>query len=527
MASSAPLLVKRFSDIYLPGLLSSSEMSAFVARIQNQVITPAQLLMEFHLSKSRDASMGDELTSLFFLILNRPPDYATFVAGKALINQGLSLAQIASLGLSIPGAALNQTQSNKSFVDNLASQLFAQPLLINGLSDLRSNLVHSLNSGQVTRPELLAAAAQYKHPSLKYGDYIDISLLSMATSGTEATWADLEMFGGRSLLPTIKEMLRDAGEIPSGTLPEFTVGLDQSGGSKLTVSGAPIGSLSFDFLNQTSFLRSAKSNQANYKLAYSSDNGETESVTRFKPSLLTAFDVVDLSGLVATGLTNVSIRAHDEGMEVFGASVTNSIEGGGGVDILRGGAGSDMLFASSSRDELFGAGGNDIFVLAPSIRYRNDLSTFTVISDFASGDSISFQRLFGSTSEVLESVPFVVSADISEAQSELLTELNSTGIVLVINSGEWISSAGVLTRASKVQIESLFSETVLTDSSLSPREYVVVSYDPLNGADIWLVSNFTEFPAVTESEIRLIGRILNTSGENLLNALSAEGAFLI
>jgi hypothetical protein len=46
----------------------------------------------------------------------------------------------------------------------------------------------------------------------------------------------------------------------------------------------------------------------------------------------------------------------------------------------------------------------------------------------------------------------------------------------------------------------------------------------MNGADVWMVSNFSSLPSVSESEVKLIGSLsLNSSG-NLWTALQVPGA---
>jgi len=526
MATDTADLIRRFSDIYLHRSLSDDEIDAYAARVDGQAITLAAALMSFHVSQSRSTSMADELTSLFFVTMDRPPDYVTFSIGQRLLRDGASLNDIASVALGLPYSELNYLQSNQVFVDRLAHQLFYNPELIPGLSALRVTLVSQLNSGMLTRPELLATAVQLEHPNLKYRNFIDTSLIAMASTGGEATRADLDLFASKPTLHIIREMLEDAGELPYGSLPHFQLDPSVSEGGALKVSGSPIGTLDFNFLERTSSLTETVS-ITNYRLVYSADRGLSESVTRFKPALLGDFDIIDLRDLVTDSLVNVSVITHNRGSTVLGAEVPNSLRGGSGQDTLIGGGASDVLHASSGRDTLSGMGGDDTFVLAPSAIYRGNLSTHTIITDFGLGaDTLSLQSLFGVSGDTSEAELVKVNASPTTGELLDLSGLESRDIVLAVNTGEWLSSSGALRRAAAADIHLLFSEVTLNVSKARPEEYLVLSYDTLNGADIWLVSNFTDLSVVSINEIYLIGRLLESGNGNLLTAIESDGAFL-
>jgi hypothetical protein len=96
-----------------------------------------------------------------------------------------------------------------------------------------------------------------------------------------------------------------------------------------------------------------------------------------------------------------------------------------------------------------------------------------------------------------------------------------------------------LTPRTPAQIADLFTETfaiagppastgkrdvTFTKPPVLGATYYVLSYEAVNGADLWMVSNFSNVLNVSESEVKLIGHLdLNAFG-NLWTALQVAGA---
>lgn len=532
MAKEISTVVARISEVYFPMPLSTGAIDEVTSRVVNQLITLPQFFLDSHLSATRKQGDSEALAKLFFIALNRPPDYATFLKGKELAREGSTLSDLASIALSLPGSKLNFSQTNQQFVDNLAAQMFSRPDLIFGLAELRGNLVAQLNQGLIKRVDLLSAASNYEHGQLKYNASLDVALIAMAATGAEASAKDLQDFSNKNPLLTIRETLKDSGVQPHGTLPLWITSTNERGEQQLSITGTLKGKFSIDFPNKTSAL-SETAVQTNYKLVIASADGIQESVGRFKPSLLTDFKVVDFSAVSVGDSGTITLRAHDLGLRAIGAAAPNIFFGGSGADILIGGPGDDVLHASPSRDILTGLGGKDIFSLAPAGAYRGTPNTFTVISDFGNGaDSISLKNLFGfsGTGGTPKGVQVGASVNASTRRSadiEALSKIETNAVIFIINSGAFVNSSGVPTAATASNVHSVFTNVTILDQTILPRDYMAVTYDAVNGADLWLISNHTSLSTIELNEVKLIGQVIADPTVNLLNQLLGDKAFSI
>lgn len=524
MATDTADLITRFSRVYLENRPAEGTVSTLAARVDDQAATLSQLLLEFHQSGDRAQGNADELAKLFFIMFNRPPDYATFAYAMDLLEAGNSLAKLAELAMTVRGGQLNSIQSNQEFVNKLASQMFVDANLVPGLNSLLSVLVAQLTSGAITRGELLAAAAGYDHSQLKYRADIDTSLLVMAAAGREASRAELTQFRGDDPLPVIRELLLGAGELPFGELPFFSVGVTTNGDPSLTVSGSIVGSLDINLLAKTSVLTDSDP-ISNYKLIYSPDGGISESIIRFRSSLLSNFETLDVSAIATEDLTNIVVTAHNNGLEFKGADATNIVYAGAGDDTLVGGVAADTFYASAGIDTFTGNSGADVFSFAPAATYRANTRTTTSIEDFGNGaDKLSLSRLFGKTTAAANVTPIQVDAQLVGVPA--LAALVANGVVLVNNSGAWVDGSGNLVRATTSNIAALFNGVTITDATTNSKFYSAITYDISNGADVWLISNFTGLTAVVEAEIQLIGHIDNYATTDLLTQLKTAGAIV-
>lgn len=527
MATNTSALVARFARVYLTELPPTSTLTALANRVDTGGVTLSQLLLEFHRSADRSLGYADQLATLFFLALNRPPDLATFSAAMGLLEKGATMKDIASIALTFSGGQFNANQSNLQFFNKLAGQMFGSPSSVAEVSLFRSIFVGQLDAGTLTRAQLLVGACAYQHSQLKYKGDIDTSLIALAAGGREASAAELSLFRNDDPLPVIRQMLIGAGASAYGELPYFSVGTNDTGGSQLTVFGYITGDLTLNLLRKTSLITD-KDPVANYSLVYSPDSGVSESIIKFKSSLLSNFDTVDFSGLDVENLSSVNFLAHDGGVEYTGANVPSSITGGAGNDVLTGGTDIDTFYGSAGEDTFTGGLGADVFVFAPSATYRASTSNVTSITDFGNdADKLNFNRLFGKLTAAANASLIQVDTTPTADQKTALAGLTANGVVLVNNSGDWLNALGNLKAATAANIASVFTGVTISDTTTNSKSYAVISYDIVNGADIWLVSNFTALGAIAASEIQLIGHIDPYANVDLLAQLTKSGSVVV
>jgi len=537
MATSAEL-VARFSRVYFTSQPAAREQSTLVSRIEGGATTLAQSLLDFH-RIDRSVTFADEAATFFFLALNRAPDPVLYKLVMDAFESGATLDGVSAAALRVTGGQLSFALTNQQFIDKLAAQMFTQPNQIAAISTTKEVLTAQLDRGITTREKILTLAVTYQHPQLKYKNDIDTSLIVLAAANREATNAELLVNRESQPLTIIRDFLTAAGEKPSGEFPYFSLGKNSLNGAKLSVSGEISGNFVVDLKAK---LSSISDKGSNYQLVYSPDDGSSESIVRFSPNLLSNFATVDLRNLPTQGLTSVSITAHDSGIEVFGANVSNTLEGGGGNDSLTGGIARDTLYGTFGADTLIGGAGEDTFIFAPAATYRSSSSTLTTIRDFGNGaDKLNFGRLVGKTTAASNATLVQVDSSISSDQATLLSAVVSNSVILVNNTGSWLprgtgligaggdglDSSGNFKPATAANLVSLFSTAAISDNSSSPKSYIVLSYDVLNGADVWLISNHTNPTAVELSEIKLIGHIDGFSNADLYTQLRASGSIVI
>jgi hypothetical protein len=524
MPTSTGDLIARFARVYLQNRPSESTLTTYASRVDSGGITLTQQLNEFHISGDRANGASDELASLFFILFGRAPDYATYVAGMNLLEAGMTLSEIAQLGMGIRGGQLNMSQSNRVFVDTLASQMYDEPQYVLGLTAIKNSLVQQLDLGIISRADLLARAAAYQDTQIKFRENIDTALIVLAAAGREASTAEMELYSDISPMIAMRSVLVSSGELPFGNRPYFAIGVNADDNPQLTISGSVTGALLLNLNTKFSSIAGV----TNYVLVYSPDGGVSESIIRYQTSLLSSYKTLDCSGLSTTTLTNLTITLPNGGFEYIGANKPNTIYAGTGDDVVRGGSDADTLFAAAGEDSLTGGAGIDTFVLAPASTYRASAENITEITDFGFGtDKISFNRLFGKITAAAAVTPIQVDAAPTGAQITSLNAMAANGVVLIRNSGDWVDEDGFLTAATAENIATTFEDVVLTDTTTTSKSYAVISYDIVNGADIWLVSNFTGLTAIIESEIRLIGHIHGYEGIDLLTQLQTSGSILV
>jgi len=548
------LILQRTARIFLKDQPTAGELAIWQRRVDQGTVSLNQQMLEIAGSGQRAESGADGLARLFFLLFNRPPDLATFSEAMRLMDkQGAGLADLATLGLGFASGSLSNSLqlSNRQFVNQVASQVFEQPQTVLGLSNILNRYVEALDGGALTRGQMLAEVARFTDPIAKYNKDINASLLYLAAAGREPSAQELSVARDLPDLALARGLLINAGQKPTGDLPFFTVA-----GPELQISGSFLQPLGFN-LQQ---LSSSLGTQSGYRFFFTTDQGRTEGTLAFQGPMLQSIQNIDARG-IATGLPTFTATAALSGSQIFapnapsvliggpgsdrlvGGSGNDRLEAGAGNDFLSGGAGNDRLITTQGRDTLTGGDGNDTFVLASGQAYRTT-ETFTTITDFGRGlDMLDLSVLLGARVAAKAITPFIGNSDRSSPGFVNLKGLVNNSVVVVNNTGTWVdvqasgNPANDLTPRSPAQIAQLFTERVDTDGdgrpdtvrpiiltapAVSSASYVVLVVDPLNGADIWLVDNFTELSVVRANEAKLIGQIQPFDG--LYTALTTAGA---
>lgn len=530
------LVLQRTARVFLKNQPSTGELEIWQQRVDQGTVSLNQQMLEIAGSSQRAESGADGLARLFFLLFNRPPDLATFTEAMWLMEQqGASLADIANLGLGFASGSLSNSLllSNRQFVNQVASRVFEQPQAVQGLSDVLNQYIQALDSRAVTRGEMLAEVARFTDPIAKYNQDINASLLYLAAAGREPSAQELSAARGLPDLALARGLLIAAGQKPTGDLPFFAVD-----GRELQISGSLLQPLSFNLQQLSSSLGA----QSSYRVFFTEDQGRSEGSLAFQGPMLQFFHNIDARG-IAAGLPSFSATASVNGSQIFAPNAPSVLIGGPGNDTLVGGSGNDRLITTKGRDILTGGEGNDTFVLASGQAYRTG-GTFTTITDFGRGlDVLDLSVLLGSRVAAQAVTPFFGNSDRSSPGFVDLSGLVNNSVVVVNNIGTWVDEPATgdpavdLTPRMPAQIAQLFTERfdsnddgeldtvrpiTLTTPAVSSATYVVVVVDPLNGAEIWLVDNFTELSIVRANEIKLIGQVDPFDG--LYTALTTAGA---
>ena len=79
------------------------------------------ILTGLYKSPSRIDGGAEDIGTMFFALLDRAPDYPTYLEAMNLHKSGMSLGQIADLALSVPGKKYSNDAfpDNQKFVENL------------------------------------------------------------------------------------------------------------------------------------------------------------------------------------------------------------------------------------------------------------------------------------------------------------------------------------------------------------------------------------------------------------------------
>jgi hypothetical protein len=548
--TATSLLLTRASRVFLRDQPASSELAIWVARVDQGVVSLNQQIYDISHSSKRETSHTDELARLFFVLFNRAPDLVTFSEAMRLIEKdGWSFQRICSLGLSVSSGQISDSLglTNRQFVDKLAEIMFKSPANISGMPALLDGFVLLLNKGSMSRAQFLESAMQYDDPLVAYRSYIQPSLTYLAAAGREASWAELE--SGKSLpeLVLTRQVLAAAGESPFASFPSYTVS-----STTATLNGTFTDTYEMDLGTYVSKL--GTNNQ--YKTFLINATGVTEQSRLYEPTLLGPVKSLNASGL-SSAIKGFTVTANATGSMITAPNAASTLNGGAGNDVLTGGSAVDVLTAGAGNDTLIGGPGDDVLIAGvgnDSLTGELGKDTFTfadsnslrlqggvaTITDFGNGlDVLNLGVLQGNADKPANVTLIVGSSDRSSGFVSTKAAVNNS-VLLVNNTGTWVDTASSgLTKRTPAQIADLFTETyaiagppastgkrdvTFTKPPVYGSTYYVISYEAVNGADVWMVSNLSNLLSVSASEVSLIGHIdLNGFG-NLWTALQVSGA---
>ena len=538
--TATSIIIDRAAKVFIKDKTPDAQLATWVARVDQGIVSLSQQILEISATSQRTTSFTDEIASLFFVLFNRGPDLTTHLEAQRLMREeGWSFQRICELGLNVSSGLLSNSLNltNQQFVDRLAVGMFTYPDNINGLSTYIEGLVIALNSGLISRAGLLANAMQYEDSSVVYRADIQNSLIYVAAAGREASKA--ELVAGKTLpeLVLARQVLTGAAETPFATFPSYLIN-----STTATLTGSFTDTYNMDLNTYISSI--GLDNQ--YKTFLLNAAGTTELSKQYSPTLLSGVKNLDASGL-STKVKSFTATANATGSIIKAPNITSTLTGGAGNDTLTGGSSADVLTAGAGNDTLIGGAGDDVLIAGTGNDFLTGglgIDTFTLcdangllligglntITDFGNGlDILNLGALRGNPGKTANVTLIVGSSDRSLGFVDTKSAINNS-VLLVNNTGTWVDAANSgLTKRTPAQIAKLFTDTGSTnitfkDPPALASTYFVISYEAVNGADIWMVSNFSSLQTVSESECKLVGHIDTNAYGNVWTALQVAGA---
>ena len=108
MATDARTMIERAASIYILQPPSTTEIDAYVARIETGSLSLTSAIEEISLIANRHEA-ADPIGRMFFLLFERAPDPVLFGAAMSALRTGSTLTDIAELGLIYSGIGIGAT----------------------------------------------------------------------------------------------------------------------------------------------------------------------------------------------------------------------------------------------------------------------------------------------------------------------------------------------------------------------------------------------------------------------------------
>jgi len=513
MSTDTKALVEQAAATYFVEAVSQSEVEAFVERVESGGLTLPSSILELQKSVARYLGPADELAALFFIVFNRAPDPTLYQAAMNAMREGYSLENICDEALKFTGIKLSNSLdlTDAEFVTRLAESMWT--ILPNGL-DLQV-FIDYLETR--SRAELLADAIRYQDQTVRYMTSIDPALTYLAVANRQPSEAEINAAKTLSPLQLIRATMLDHGIDPYGIIPYWTIA-----GTTLFLEGQSDSALTVDLIESTAIVGDTES----FKLVLSRDNGESESKLTFNSNLLSGITRLDARDVDSASSAMTLTGAN----RAFAGSVDTTITGTSGNDTLTGGLGNDLLTGNGGNDTLTGGLGNDQFRLDSSQSYA--AGGFTLIDDFGRGtDTLDLSYVLGTN----ENATLSVISGVADPASNDFVALNTLArdtVIVVDHAGIWpsatpdlpIISSGSLTPRTSSDIVNLFANVTFDTIPSRAGRHILFSTDIENGADVWLIENFTGLGEVQLSEIQKIGHIDSYAGD-LFATLSVAATY--
>lgn len=551
-SASLPVLTRAY-QILENGQVSTDEILNLSSMVDQGIESLSQAIVSIFNSPQTQLSNSQALARMFFILFNRAPDYATFSSAMNMLNNGYQLTDLAQIGLSMGTSSLTNSlnMSNHDFVINLAQEMFTSSIAPPTLSDTEAYLISQLNTSLMSRAQVLTLAANYTNKTI-YSASVNPSLYYLAATGVGASTIQLANAGAYiSDVTLVNQILTSSGQSPYGTFPYFSFY-----GTKLSIINSTTDAFTINLQNNSSTLAA----NSNFRLFLSYDSGLNVSSTTFGAGLLSGLITLDATQMSGPPKT-FSATASNNGSVIYAPNSVSSLYGGSGNDTLVGGSLADSIYIGTGKSIDTGGAGIDSFFFpsAFSLRSSQGLGTANVqgvtptqaiatITDFGNGaDILNFSITDGNLKPAAAKL-IVGNADWKSSGLINLAQVTNDSVILVNNTGSWtgVDATGNpqvdLAPRTPTQIANLFSVPILnsTTGAVTPTSifqtssvktpptssqiYFVISYDPINGADVWMVSNISDLLNVTPNEVQLIGHLQPNNYGDLWTVLQGTGS---
>lgn len=199
-------LISNFYKI-LTGSEPSDEITVAVRSVDTGEKSLTDILTSIYSSPSRTNGGAEEIAKIFLTVLDRVPDYPTYLAAINMHKGGQSIAQIANLALQIPGKQYSDDgmKDNTTFVQKIYSDVVGSAINVKLLTEA----VYLLNRGEITRGDVVNYVIN--QPSAAYVNQLakkaEVALTYLAINRSHPTNTELTTALTKDFTSTAKDVL--------------------------------------------------------------------------------------------------------------------------------------------------------------------------------------------------------------------------------------------------------------------------------------------------------------------------------
>lgn len=145
-------LISNFYKI-LTGSEPTDEITVAVRSVDTGEKSLTDILTNIYSSPSRANGGAEEIAKIFLTVLDRVPDYPTYLSAINMHKGGQSIAQIANLALQIPGKQYSDDgmKDNTTFVQKIYNDVVGSTINVRLLTEA----VYLLDRGEITRGDVV------------------------------------------------------------------------------------------------------------------------------------------------------------------------------------------------------------------------------------------------------------------------------------------------------------------------------------------------------------------------------------